>query len=322
MHLVFTYSLFSVEIPSQVIVPGTFQVDFEVVQSRFAQLFYQIAVILDSEESVTLDKLKQFTSNHADLSYSLDNVNSISDVINRIQKHSSFARVGFLEGFVKEFCPFATEKIEKYLEFVEEFCNQKLIHHIYMKQLLTSHSMCFTPSTTITFKLRWNPAEKTLSDIQELLLLAFEKQSIYVDIVVVKGGSVRVICYAPQHLMTELVRLAQRNRELLVDSSVTYLRVGDTIVVDTSDQNEVRICYHRNCVTLDFQHQISLVKDLVLQLTIALQLKGELKVCLLLNTNILLLLQITDFLRVPDSQGMVIHCMCPCCSHSYCAHGS
>ena len=60
-----------------------------------------------------------------------------------------------------------------------------------------------------------------------------------------------------------------------MESSVTYLRVGDTIVLDTSDQNEVRICYHRNCVTFDFYYQISLVKDLVLQLTIALQLKSE-----------------------------------------------
>ena len=59
-----------------------------------------------------------------------------------------------------------------------------------------------------------------------------------------------------------------------MESSVTYLRVGDTIVVDTSDQNEVRICYHRNC-HFDFHHQISLVEDLVLQLTVALQLKGE-----------------------------------------------
>ena len=60
-----------------------------------------------------------------------------------------------------------------------------------------------------------------------------------------------------------------------MESSVTYLRVGDTIVVDTSDQNEVRICHHRNCVTFDFHHQISLVGDLVFQLTIALQLNGE-----------------------------------------------
>ena len=28
--------------------------------------------------------------------------------------------------------------------------------------------------------------------------------------------------------------------------------------MDTSDQNEVRICYHRNCVTFDFYNQLSL----------------------------------------------------------------
>ena len=60
------------------------------------------------------------------------------------------------------------------------------------------------------------------------------------------------------------------------------------------------------------------MEDLVLQLSIALQLKGELKVDLLLNTKILLLLQITDFLRGPaDSQGMVIHCMCLCNSQCF-----
>ena len=53
------------------------------------------------------------------------------------------------------------------------------------------------------------------------------------------------------------------------------LTFGEKTVVDTSDQNEVRICYHRNCVTFDFHHQISLVEDLVFQLTGALQLNGE-----------------------------------------------
>ena len=109
------------------------------------------------------------------------------------------------------------------------------------------YSLVITFYNTLMSKLD----TKTLSDIQGLLRQAFHEQSIYVRIVVVRGGSVRVICCAPQYLMTELVRLAQKNRELLVESSVTYLRVGDTIVVDTSDQNEVRKCYHRNCVTFD-----------------------------------------------------------------------
>ena len=209
---------------------------------------------------------------------SLDKARTISDIIDIIQEHSSFTCCTYLKGVARRFnIPSVTEEIEKYYQFVNEFCHQRLIQHIYMKPFLNTKSLDFTSLkiTTITFKLRWSPAEKTLSDIQDLLQQAFDEQSVYVHIIVVRGGSVRVICCAPQYLMTELVRLAQKNRELLVKSSVTYLRVGDTIVVDTSDQNEVRICYHKNCVTFDFDHQISLVKDLVLQLTIALQLKGD-----------------------------------------------
>ena len=240
---------------------------------------------MEDEESVTPERLKRFVSRFPEMSDSLDNAHTISDIIDIIQEHSSFTSCTYLKGVSKRFnVSAATEKIEEYYQFVNEFCQYELTHHIYMKPLLTAKTKNLTSSTTITFKLRWSPAKKTLSDIQHLLQQAFDEQSIYVHIVVIRGGSVRVICCAPQYLMTELVRLAQKNRELLVESSVTYLRVGDTIVVDTSDQNEVRICcYHKNCVTLNFHHQISLVKDLVLQLTIALQLKGELKVDLLLK---------------------------------------
>ena len=277
MHLVFTYySLFSVETSTQVIVPGKFREDFEDIQNRFAQLFDEVAEILENEESVTPERLKRYVSRIPEMNDSLDNAHTISDIIDKIQKHSSITCCTYLKGIARRFkVSTVTEKIENYYQIVNQFCQQKLTQHGYIKPFLTANSICFNSSTTITFKLRWSPAEKTLTDIQDLLRQTFEKQSIYIHIVVVRGGSVQVICYTPQYLMTELVRLAQKNRELLVESSVTYLRVGDTIVVDTSDQNEVGICYHKNCVTFDFDHQISLVKDLVLQLTIALQLKGD-----------------------------------------------
>ena len=276
----YLHSLFSVETSTQVIVPGKFREDFEDIQDRFAQLFDEVAEILENEESVTPERLKRYVSRFPEMNDSLDKAHTISDIIDIIQKHSSFTCCTHLKGVARRFnIPSVTEEIGKYYQFVNEFSHQKLIQHIYMKPFLDTKSVDFassTSTTTISFKLRWSPAEKTLSDIQDLLQQAFDEQNIYVHIVVVRGGSVRVICCAPQYLMTELVRLAQKNRELLVESSVTYLRVGDTIVVDcTSDQNEVRICYHRNCVTFDFHNQISLVKDLVLQLTIALQLKGD-----------------------------------------------
>ena len=225
-----------------VIVPGRYRRDFEDIQNKFAKLFLEITEILEKEESVNIERLKGYISKFPEMKNSLDNAHTITDIIDIIQEHSSLTSCSYLKGVAELFnVSAAIEKIDKYYEFVDDFSQNKLANHIYMKPFFTAKSTEFTPSTTITFKLRWQPNDKTLSDILELLQQAFDDQSVHVHIVVVRGGSVRVICCAPQYLMTELVRLAQKNRELLVESSVTYLRVGDTIVVDTSDQNEVRI---------------------------------------------------------------------------------
>ena len=279
LSLVNHFSFLSATI-SPVIVPGKYRRDFEDIQNKFAQLFLEIAEILEKElGSVNIERLKGYVSKFPEMKDSLDKTRTISDIIDIIQEHSSFTCCSYLKGVADLFnISLISEKIEAYYKFVDNFCQYKLANHIYMKQFLTAKTFNFTPSTTITFKLRWQPKDKTLLDIQHLLQQAFDEQSVYVHIVVVRGGSVRVICCAPQYLMTELVRLAQKNRELLVESSVTYLRVGDTIVVDTSDQNEVRIyvIIETVRVTFGFHHrQISLVEDLVLQLTIALQLNGK-----------------------------------------------
>ena len=254
--------------------------DFEDLQGQFVRLFAEVTEEIKKNKSVTAEDLKEFLSLYPDLESSLINAESISEMMRILKNHSSFICCSRLKNVAEHFKISAiTEKIAVYFLYLEDFCSKKLTKIINeLKPFIPAESMEFAPPTTLTFKLEWNPDNKTLSDIQGVLRQAFHDQSIHVHIVVVRGGSVQVICCASQYLMTELVRLAQKNRDLLVESSVTYLRVGDTIVVDTSDQNEVRICYHRNCVTLDFHHQISLVKDLVLQLTIALQLKGELNV--------------------------------------------
>ena len=131
------------------------------------------------------------------------------------------------------------EKVARYNQYVKDFCSQKLSKHIYMKPFITHKPVNFSSSTTITFKLEWEPHKKTLSDIQSVIREAFCEHQIYVHIVVVVGGSIRVVCYTPQHVMEHLVRLAEENKEVLVESGVTYLRVGDTVVVDTSGHSEV-----------------------------------------------------------------------------------
>ena len=49
---------FSSATTTQVIVPGKYRRDFEDIQDRFAQLFDEVAEILENEESVTPERLK------------------------------------------------------------------------------------------------------------------------------------------------------------------------------------------------------------------------------------------------------------------------
>ena len=229
-------------------IPQVYQGDFEDLQGQFVRLFAEVAKEFEKEESVTAENLKNFLSYYPDIKASLVHASCISDVMLVLQNHSTFICCSRLKNVAEHFkIPAVTEKIEVYFQYLDDFRSRKMTKIINeLKPFVTAKSIVFLPSTTITFKLEWNPDDKTLSDIQSVLRQAFHERSIYVHIVVVKGGSVRLICCSPQYLMAELVRLAQKNKELLVESSVTYLRVGNTIVVDTSDQNQVRICYHRN----------------------------------------------------------------------------
>ena len=226
------------------IVSESYRRDYDDIQGKFVLLFDEVTELFENEESVTMSKLKRFVSRYPNLRDPLCNADTIANVMDVIQDQSSFTCCSYLKHTATQFkITSAVEKINDYYKSVDEFCQHELRHHIYMQPFITAKSINMTNSGIISFKLQWRPDTKTLSDIQSLLRQAFEKQSIYLHIVVIRGGSVWVICCAPQYLMTELVRLAQKNRELLVESSVTYLRVGDTIVVDTSDQNEVRIRY-------------------------------------------------------------------------------
>ena len=47
----------------------------------------EVAEILESEESVTIERLKRFVSRIPEMNDSLDNTHTISDVIDLIQKH-------------------------------------------------------------------------------------------------------------------------------------------------------------------------------------------------------------------------------------------
>ena len=154
----------------EVTVSVKYRRDFEDVQCQYAQLFDEFTEILENDDSVTLDKLKRFLSKFPDLRTSLNKANTISDVVDLIQDHSSITCCSYLKSVATRFnISAAVEKIDNYYKYLDSFCQNELTHHIYMKPFITGKSITLTSATTITFKLQWSPTNKTLSDIQSIL---------------------------------------------------------------------------------------------------------------------------------------------------------
>ena len=82
----------------------------------------------------------------------------------------------------------------------------------------------------LTFMLQWNDREKTLKDIRNVLYKAFGHLSVRVEIVVIQDGSVVMVCWAPQHLMKELVRLDELKWYKLREMGVVKLTIGEVII--------------------------------------------------------------------------------------------
>ena len=177
--------------PNQVIVPERYRRDYDDIQGKFVLLFDEITELFENEESVTMSKLKRFLSRYPNLKASLGNADTIADVMDMIQEQSSFTCCSYLKHTATRFnITVAVEKINDYYKSVDEFCQHVLRHHVYMQPFTTAKSINITDSEIISFKLEWSPDTKTLSDIQSLLRHAFDEQSVYVRIVVVRGGSV------------------------------------------------------------------------------------------------------------------------------------
>ena len=213
--------------------------DFDRIQSRFARLFHSITKMIE-EAQVTLEELKKLLTFNDSLEAPLQDAGTITKVMRVVQQHSSFINCVYLEEIADHFKLAGGKKeIDSYELFVDEFCQHKLIQHSYAASLLADQSRYLLSSEAITFKLQWNAVEKTLADIQGILRKTFPKLASRIHVKEIKSGCVRVVCYAPQYLMGALVRLAQENMKVLVESSVTYLSVGHAVLLDNSVEEKV-----------------------------------------------------------------------------------
>ena len=187
---------------------------------------------------MTVEELKKLLTFYPEMQIPLQDANTITEVMAVIQRHSSFTTYCYLEDLVDVFnIAEAKEEIAVYRNFVEHFCQHTLTQHSYVASLLADKSRCLLSAKTIIFKLEWGLGDKkTLADIKSILNKTFEILANHIHVKEVQSGCVMVTCYAPQYLMGALLRLAQENKEMLVESGVSYLSVGYAVLLDNSAQ--------------------------------------------------------------------------------------
>ena len=198
---------------------------------------------MSKNNAITVQELKELLTSYPELELSLQGVETISEVMHVVQRHSSFINCSYLEHIAEEFqLPNVTREIDNYNKLVDDFCNNKIIQHSYMKPFTTNPPQYTMSSQTIKIKimLEWNPESKTLTDIRSLLRKAFKGLSSLIHVDVISEGSITVICYAPHYLMGALVKMAEENKSMLLEDSVSYLSIGYTVVLGSGAQDKVR----------------------------------------------------------------------------------
>uniref|UniRef100_A0A1X7T4J1 Uncharacterized protein n=1 Tax=Amphimedon queenslandica TaxID=400682 RepID=A0A1X7T4J1_AMPQE len=168
------------------------------------------------------------TSN-PDVKEKLNTCQSKAEIMQIIIDECSLVDLTFLEGIIERFnIEEAKKHINEYKEIKNDFCEK-----IPLRSWLNETIGC--PSSlqceTLQFSVDKSVDEGTLKDVQDLTKIAFESNSPYVRVVVVKeGNSFIITCSFPLALSESLIATALKNLEQLKKEGLIKLTIGYSTV--------------------------------------------------------------------------------------------
>ena len=187
------------------------------------------------KKQVLVDNLKQYLcQTFPEFRKSFQDGDTVDDVMTAVRNKCSLTDCSYLkliaENFKLQKCQPA---IDNYHRILKSFCHYTLAEHSYVKSFREDCSRNIISSNKITFKLMWDAEEKTMTDIRDVLQKAFGELATRIQIVVIKSGSVVVVCWFPQGLKEQLVRIAERNSKIaeLTEMGVVSLTIGSTELI-------------------------------------------------------------------------------------------
>ena len=203
--------------------------DFILLQDKFGTLFRSISKAVYSQ--VPVDDLKEYLcENFPEFNIPLQKASTTGDVMKAVRNQSSLTDLAYCDRINERFNLKMKQKIKRYSDTLDSFCQHTLNNHTYVRSFREDYPRYILSSDKIVFQLQWKANEKTLKDIRDVLQMCFGHLADRVQIVVIKEGSVVVMCWAPRYLMEELVRQASESVHRLAEMGVVKLTIGGTEV--------------------------------------------------------------------------------------------
>ena len=129
-----------------VFVSEVYREDFDDIKREFLSLHLQVSKILANNDHVALHELKELLASYSELEGPLQAADTISSVMRVVQRHSSIINCSYLKHVAKNFnVPEVNEKIEAYCKLVDEFCQQTIRQHSYVKFSWLNSKTTFSP---------------------------------------------------------------------------------------------------------------------------------------------------------------------------------
>ena len=187
-------------------------------------MFNACKAIKDAEPE--LEDLKELVECcNSELKPKLEECSKVSDVLSLVKEECSLIDVSLLEAVVEVFNVKEAEKhIKEYREKLKKFLEDNPIAHCLKEKFDAVKTHPPLNCETITYVFDWQPDERMLKDITDILSESSGKlvRIRYID----TGYSIAVTCSFPYSLLGVLIARVMENLQFLIKNGLIKLTIG------------------------------------------------------------------------------------------------
>ena len=223
--------------------------DYNQMQGKLGRLFFGFHTAIE-KASIKLEDLKTFIiycRPYEEFKDELKNAKSVSDVLDIVRtKLCSLLNYSILVDIANEFKLNDALNVIQVYEFEEENYRKKLSGYQFATELQKENEyLSHHPTTkgTIVLRLRWSSVNPlTVSEFEKIIKEVFSDFYCYIHVLKVELGSIIVTMCVPERVIGALTALAKKRIAYLKDIGVTWLTIGDVIIInDIEDTAEVLV---------------------------------------------------------------------------------